>query len=155
MPPAPSGIGVGDAIMTLSASYRAVCASGDPNAVIVDTVELYHPDWPSIIRLVADRTDLTATPEATAPNNPGASVLFTAFPMQVDMPRTGDGPQDGSVTISSATRLVMDILEAADLSDAIPIRVIMDVVITGIVPRGRQVEITAVPYDARIHAAGA
>ena len=31
----------------------------------------------------------------------------------------------------------------------------MDVVITGIVPRGRQVEITAVPYDARIHAAGA
>ena len=110
--------------MTLSTAYRAACASGDPSVVILDTVELYHPDWPSIIRLVADRTDLTATLEATAPNNPGASVLFTAFPMQVDMPRTGDGPQDGSVVISNATRLVMAILEAADLSDAVPIRVI-------------------------------
>ena len=110
--------------MTLSPAYRSACASGDPSAVILDTVELYHPAWPSIVRLVADRADLTATLEATAPNNPGASVLFTAFPMQVDMPRMGDGPQDGSVTISNATRLVMAILEAADLSDTVPIRVI-------------------------------
>ena len=110
--------------MTISAAYRLACASADPAHAILDTVEMYHADWPSIVRLVADRSNLIATLEAGAPNNPSAAVTFTAFPLSLTVPRTGDGSQDVTLTISNASRMLMTNIAIAELNATAPINFI-------------------------------
>lgn len=50
------------------------------------TIELYHPDFSSLLRFVKDFQDISLTLEPTAPRNPSASVLFTAISMQINEP---------------------------------------------------------------------
>lgn len=50
------------------------------------TIEIYHPDFTSVLRFVSDYEDQTLLLESTAPRNPGANVLFTALSLIIDEP---------------------------------------------------------------------
>jgi len=50
------------------------------------TIELFHPDFTSLLRFVKDFEDVNLTLESTAPRDPSSSVLFTALAMEVNEP---------------------------------------------------------------------
>lgn len=50
------------------------------------TIELYHPDFTSLLRFVKDFEDIDLTLESTAPRDPSASVTFTAIAMDINEP---------------------------------------------------------------------
>lgn len=109
---------------TLSAALAEAYASCPSTVAELATVEIYHPTWPTPVRLVRDRVDLTATLEPGAPNNPGAAVVFTAFPFDFTLPKRGEGRQELRLVIENASRLLMDAIESLDLSVDQPVRAI-------------------------------
>jgi hypothetical protein len=110
--------------MTLSEAIAEAYASCPPDVSELVTIEIYHPSWEAPVRLVRDRVNLTATLEASAPNNPSEAVEFTAFPFEFSLPKKGEGRQELRLIIDGASRLLMDAVEALDLSDDQPVRVI-------------------------------
>lgn len=110
--------------MTISSAMKIALASCPPGVAILQTVEMYHPTWGAPVRLVQDRQDIIAALEANAPNNPGASVLFTAFPFTLQYPAIGEGRQELTIVIDNATRMMMSAIESLDLAGSIPIKVI-------------------------------
>jgi hypothetical protein len=110
--------------MSYSAAIAEAYASCPATVVELTTVEVYHSTWSSPLRLVRNRSNVTARLEATAPNNPGASVVFTAFPFDFQLPAKGEGRQELRLRIANASRLLMDAIESLDLSTDDPVRVI-------------------------------
>ncbi len=110
--------------MTLSAAIKEAYASCPSDVVELPTIEVYHPTWPTVIRLVRDRQNITATIEVGAPNNSGEDVVFTAFPFNFTLPKIGDGRQELRITVDGASRIMIDMIESMDLTDANPVRVI-------------------------------
>jgi hypothetical protein len=110
--------------MSYSAAYQEACASAPPTAVVLETLEIYHPTWGSPVRLVCDRDSLTATLESTAPNDPSTAVTFAPFPFTVTRPKKGEGGQELSIVVDNATLLLMGLIESLDLSVDNPVRVI-------------------------------
>jgi hypothetical protein len=110
--------------MTLSAAIKEAYASCPSDVVELPTIEIYHSTWSSPVRLVRDRQNLTATLEAGAPNNPAEEVLFTAFPFNFSLPKIGEGRQELRITIDGASRILIDTIEAMDLTVDDPVRVI-------------------------------
>lgn len=110
--------------MSLSAAIAEAYASAPPLVAEYSTIELYHPTWGAPVRLVKGRANLTATLEAGAPNNPGQSVAFAAFPFEFTLPKKGEGRQELSLTIDNASLPLMSTMEQGDLTTQIPVRVI-------------------------------
>lgn len=110
--------------MTLTDAIKEAYASCPSDVAVIDTVEIYHPDWASIIRLVRDKENLTATLEESAHNNPGASVVFTAMDFTLNQPRIGEGRQELELTVDNASLLLIPLLESHDLSSLDEARVI-------------------------------
>jgi hypothetical protein len=110
--------------MSLSDAISEAYASCPSTVSELVTVEIYHPTWSSVVRLVRDRSDLVAKLESAAPNNPGATVTFTAFPFEFTLPKKGEGRQELRLSIDNASRLLMDAIESLDLTSSIPVRVI-------------------------------
>lgn len=110
--------------MTWSAAIAEAYASCPPSVVELPTIEVYHSTWAAPIRLVRNRSDIVATLESDAPNNPGASVTFRAFPFQFQLPQQGEGRQELRLTIDNVSRLFMASIEGMDLSVDDPVRVI-------------------------------
>ena len=106
---------------TLTNALAEAYASAPPTLVILHTIELWHPTWASAIRLVQDYADLTATLEADAPVDAGASVVFTGCPFRFSLPQIGEGRQELSIQIDNVSQLLMPLLESADLTDETPI----------------------------------
>jgi len=50
------------------------------------TIEMFHPDFSSVLRFVKDFEDVNLTLESTAPRDPSTSVLFTALAMEINEP---------------------------------------------------------------------
>jgi hypothetical protein len=110
--------------MNLSAAIAEAYASCPADVVELSTIEVYHPTWAAPVRLVRDRVNLTATLEASAPNDPGATVLFQAFPFDFTLPKRGEGRQELRLQIDNASRLLMNVIESMDLAADEPVRVI-------------------------------
>ena len=110
--------------MTYTDAIKEAYASCPSDVAVIDTIEIYHPDWASVIRLVRDKSDLTATLESSAPNNPSASVVFTALEFKIAHPRIGEGRQELTLTIDNASRTLIPLLEAHDLASLDEARVI-------------------------------
>ncbi len=110
--------------MSLSEALAEAYASCPSSVAELSTVEVYHPSWSSPVRLVRDRINLVATLEASAPNNPGQAVTFQALPFDFTLPKRGEGRQELQLVIDNASRLLMDAIEALDLSTDEPVRVI-------------------------------
>jgi hypothetical protein len=109
-------------VATITEALAEAYASAPPSAVVLHTMELWHPSWPAAIRLVADFADLTATLESDAPVDAGTSVLFTGCPFRFTLPQVGQGRQELSIQFDNVAQLLMPLIEAADLTSATPIR---------------------------------
>lgn len=102
--------------MTLTSAIKEAYASCPSDVAVIETVEIYHPDWASVIRLVRDKNNLTATLESTAPNNPSESVTFQAMDFSIAQPRIGEGRQELELTVENASLVIIPLLESHDLS---------------------------------------
>jgi hypothetical protein len=109
-------------VATLTEALREAYATAPPSAVVLHTMELWHPTWEAALRLVADFADLTATLEDDAPVNGGEEVLFTGCPFSFTLPQVGEGRQELSIQFDNVAQLLMPLLEAADLTSETPIR---------------------------------
>lgn len=99
---------------TLTQAIKEAYASAPTNVVILHTLELYHPAFSTPIRVVRDFTDLTATLEATAPRNPSAAVLFTAFNFDFNKPEVSpDGIPQVTISLDNVDRGIVANIEAA------------------------------------------
>ena len=108
----------------LNAATQEAYASAREGVRWYDTLELYHSDWASVLRIVNDTQDFTGVLESNAPNNPGASVTFDAFGFSVQMPtRDEEGRKDFPMTIDNVSLEVFDLLQTHDASNG-PVHVI-------------------------------
>lgn len=110
--------------MTLTDAIKEAYASCPSDVAVLETIEIYHPDWSSVIRLVRDKQNLTAHLEADAPNDPDADVVFTALDFTLDHPRVGEGRQELTVSVDNITAAFMPLIEAHDLSSADEVKII-------------------------------
>ena len=91
--------------LRVSQAYAEAMASAPITRVMISTYEFNHPYFVDetgaleAIRIVNEYTDMSFTLEATAPMNPGASVLFTAIPCRVSGPNEGDGGEAQGLTL--------------------------------------------------------
>ena len=99
---------------TLSAAIKEAYASAPSNDIIYHTLEIHHPDFALPIRVVRDSVDLTATLEATAPRNPGASVSFVGFAFDIVPPEViSTGMPTCVLEIDNVSREILAQIEAA------------------------------------------
>jgi hypothetical protein len=103
--------------MSLTPAIREAYASCPVTMAELSTIEINHPTWSSPVRLVRDRIDLVATIET------GPTVTFLAYPFDFSLPKKGEGRQELTITIDNAGRLLMDAIEALDLSVDQPVSV--------------------------------
>lgn len=71
---------------TLSLAIKEAYASAPSNLVIHHTLEIWHPNFTTPIRVVRDHVDLTAKLESSAPRNAGQYVTFVGFAFDVVPP---------------------------------------------------------------------
>lgn len=99
---------------TLKAAIKEAYASAPSNVIIYHTLELRHSAFSAPIRVVRDYADLTATLEATAPANPGASVTFVKFNFDFTKPEISTtGVPQMSIEIDNVDRSIVANIEAA------------------------------------------
>ena len=100
--------------ITLSEAIKEAYAAAPANLIIYHTLELWHSAFTAPIRVVRDYQDLTATLEAGAPRNPGASVTFVAFAFDFTKPEiTSTGLPEVTITIDNVDRSIVANIEAA------------------------------------------
>ncbi len=66
----------------------------------IRTVEIYHPDFSTLLRFVKDFENQSLKLEASAPRNPGATVAFTAIAMEILEPAESGGGVDQTLSVS-------------------------------------------------------
>jgi hypothetical protein len=106
--------------VTLSQAIKEAYASAPAGVVIYHTLELRHPSFSSPIRVVRDFNNLTATLEATAPENASTAVLFTAFAFDFTKPEVSQvGVPQVTITMDNVDRAITANIEAALASTAL------------------------------------
>lgn len=98
----------------LSAAIKEAYASAPSNAVIYETLELYHPLFSVPIRVVRDNANLDAKLEATAPRDAGEVVTFAAYAFSVVPPQqTADGLPQVDIEIDNVSQEIIAQIEIA------------------------------------------
>lgn len=112
-----NGLSLSEALLE-AATYAPV------SRVMLITYELWHPSMTSPVRVVVDHAPLTATLEADAPRNPGASVSFIPCNVTYERPVESDDGRapEMSLRIDNVTGLISDALRRARLSDVPAVR---------------------------------
>lgn len=96
------------------ADLNTVRASAPSGLVLIETLELLHASFPSPIRITNQLQDIQATLEASAPEDAGQAVTFTAASFQLILPRAGEGgSQSIDITISNIDQVAADYLQIA------------------------------------------
>lgn len=102
--------------MTYSDAIKEAYASCPSDVALIETVEIWHPDWASVLRFVRGKEALTATVESNAPNNPGQAVLFAAIDFSITQPRIGEGRQELTLEVDNAPLFLLPLVEMHDLA---------------------------------------
>lgn len=93
--------------MALEDDYRKFLASAPVADREIRTIELYHSQFPSVLRFVADYVDNSLTLESGAPRNASEIVSFQAIAMQIVEPAEGvDSDQKLSIAIGATSNEV-------------------------------------------------
>jgi len=99
---------------TLTAAIEEAFAVAPSNVVVYHTLEINHVSFATPIRVVRDWNNLTATLEATAPHDPGAAVLFAAYPFNIVPPEvTSTAVPQCTIEIDNVTREILAQIDAA------------------------------------------
>jgi hypothetical protein len=103
--------------VTLEQAIREAYASAPQGAVLLETLEWWHPTFAAPIRVVADHADHTLTLEASAPRNPSQAVLCTAFAFRLQRPEVNEqGHVEMLIEIDNVSREIEDAFAAAAVS---------------------------------------
>lgn len=102
---------------TLSQAIREAYAAAPADVIVYHTLEINHPAFSTPIRVVRDTADLTATLEASAPNDASTAVTFVGFRFDVVPPdvSTSAVPQC-VIEIDNVSREILSQIEAAMIS---------------------------------------
>jgi hypothetical protein len=99
-------------------AVKRVYAVAPTGVIIYETLELRHSDFLNFagtsgpVRIVRGNTALTATLEATAPLNPGASVAFTPYAFELITPPIEDkSSPETNVIIDNIDRWIIGNIE--------------------------------------------
>lgn len=99
---------------TLDQAIKEAYASAPASDVILHTLEIRHATFATPIRVVRDRSDLTATLEASAPIDPSTAVLFTAFAFDIVPPEVHvSGSPQCVIEIDNVSREILAYIEQA------------------------------------------
>lgn len=109
---------------SITDALKRTYATAPTDTVVYHTIEIHHASFDAPIRLVQGWEAITATLEATAPENAGEAVEFSPLYFEFDLPpvRAEEVPYM-EVQIRDASRLIVEPLEAAQ-ADPSPIRMI-------------------------------
>lgn len=107
----------------LSEAMREAYASAPSDEVIHHTLEFRHAAFSVPIRVVRDNVDLTATLEATAPEDPGAEVTFVGYSFDLVRPElSANGVPQCTIEIDNVSRdIVANIELSLDSTDPIEV----------------------------------
>lgn len=96
------------------AFLEAAAIAPTPRAML-ETFEIWHPSLAEPLYLVANRGDFTATKEADAERDPGATVTFLAAPIVFTPPEENDEAvkPETNLTLSNVSDIVAGALRAA------------------------------------------
>jgi hypothetical protein len=98
----------------LSAAIKEAYASAPTGNVVYDTLEIWNPAFSVPIRVVMDRTDLTAKLEITAPRDAGSMVTFTAYGFTLVLPeQTTSSVPSAALEIDNTDRAIVAQIETA------------------------------------------
>jgi hypothetical protein len=98
--------------MAKSTAYKQALVAADSGIVIYDTIEILHTDFAAPVRLVKSRSNITATLEATAPEDASTAVTFTAAWFDFNLPSVGpDAVQSLNLAIGNVDKNIHDHLE--------------------------------------------
>jgi len=105
--------------MTVSPELTRVYTSAPSGEIIIETLEISHPNFSQIYYITNCGKDVTAQDEATN------SRLFQYFPFSIVLPASSDnGFEDLSITMSNVTRIFVYELERASENVKEPIKFI-------------------------------
>jgi len=103
----------------MSAALREAYAYADESDPIYYTLELRHVAFTEPVRVVLDHVDLRAALEATAPENPGEEVTWTAFACRFDRPAVDDrGRPSITIEVDNVSRTLLPQIQAASASSS-------------------------------------
>jgi hypothetical protein len=99
---------------TLSDALMEAYASAPADVIVYHTLELRHTAFTTPIRVVRDTADLTATLEATAPEDPSTEVTFAAFAFDFVRPEiSAGGVPQMTIEMDNVDRAIVANIEAA------------------------------------------
>lgn len=112
--------------VSYSEALAAAYASAPESEVILDTLEFRHPSFvdslgnPVAPRVVNDLQSLTATLEAGAPMNPGATVVFQPVSFKFTRPKESESSNSPEITLTvdNVARILIPYLDMAKESTA-------------------------------------
>lgn len=101
--------------MSVSEAIKQAYARAGSTTVHMIALEMRHESWPSPLRMINHRTDITLTLENDAPANPGEEVLFIATGMRVEEPQIGTDPAgEMQIQIDGVAGVIHSFIEAAN-----------------------------------------
>lgn len=81
----------------------------------IRTIEIYHPDFTKVFRLVQDFDHYNATLESTAPRQAGQEVMFEPFAGTIVEPsERNDGDRAIQINLADITGVIQDELDRID-----------------------------------------
>ena len=102
----------------LSEAIKEAYASAPADVVILQTLELRHPNFTQPIRVVNDHRNLTATLESTAPVDAGQAVEFIRFAFRFTLPELmTTGTPEIEIEIDNVDASIVAYMDAAAQSD--------------------------------------
>lgn len=111
--------------VSLSVAEAEAAAIAPARRAMLDALEFMHPTWSEPARVVNDKASLSATLEATAPYNPGATVVWQPIPVRAVWPSesdSGSAPQF-QLEVDGVSAYLMGLLDRA-LGSLVPITMI-------------------------------
>jgi len=99
---------------TLSQAIKEAYAAAPSDVIIYHTLEIRHPSFTTPIRVVRDVADLTATLEASAPEDAGQPVTFIAYAFDFKKPEvSANGVPQLVIEIDNVSREILQQIEQA------------------------------------------
>lgn len=85
--------------VTMTEALQEHSAIAPLGRALLYAYELWHPTLPEPFRFVDDVVPLTATLEATAPRDPGATVEFISCPLSMQRPEESDTASNPTISM--------------------------------------------------------
>jgi len=101
--------------VSTSQAIKEAYARAGSTTVHTIALELRHDSWPSPVRMINHRADISITLEAGAPANPGETVVFIATGMAVKEPKIGTDPAgEMSIQIDGVAGAINALIDIAN-----------------------------------------